>query len=149
MRDARVTYDERDQSVPEVIHNDPVWTVEAYRLSLFPCDLAWHDTGKLLNDKRTVGIADQLYRAVGRISANVCEGYSRGTARARITFYEYALGSAREARDWYYKGRHVLDAAVVVHRLELTTTIIRLSLATITQERRAEQRKRRGPDKEV
>jgi four helix bundle protein len=129
-----VNYDDWESTVPEAIRNDPVWKVEAYRLSLMLSDLSWVDAGKLLSDRRTAGICDQLYRAVGKISSNVCEGYSRGTARARITFYEYALGSARESRDWYYKGRHVLEAAVITHRFELTSTIIRLCLAMITQE---------------
>ncbi len=59
---------------------------------------------------------------------------------ARITFYEYALGSTREARDWYYKGRHALDDAVVSHRFDMTSAIIRLTLTMITAERRKARR---------
>ena len=141
-----MTYEEWEQSVPDAIRDDAVWTVEAYRLCLFLSDLAWHDAAKLLKDRRTLGICDQLYRAVGKSSSNICEGYSRGTARARITFYEYALGSTREARDWYYKGRHVLDDAVVSHRFDMTSAIIRLTLAMITAERRKARRSPRRPD---
>jgi four helix bundle protein len=141
-----MTFDDWEQTVPEAIRNDPVWKVQAYRLSLFLSDLAWHDTGKLLKDNRTLGVCDQLYRAVGKISSNICEGYSRGTARARITFYEYALGSTRESRDWYYKGRHVLDGTVVTHRFDMTSAIIRLTLSMITDERRKARRAPKRPD---
>jgi len=91
------------ETVPEEITNDTLWRVEAYRLSLFVTELGWRDATKLRQDGRTTGLSDQLYRALGSISANLAEGYSRGTGRDRARFYEYSLGSAREARDWYYK----------------------------------------------
>lgn len=105
--------------------------MEAYRLGLFAADVGWHDTTKLMRDKRTLELSDQLYRALGSISANLAEGYSRGTGRDRARFYEYALGSARESRDWYYKGRHILGPAVTTHRLSLLTQIIRLLLTMV------------------
>ena len=74
--------------------------MEAYRLGLFLSDLGWQDATRLARDRRTAAIADQLYRAVGKISSNFGEGYSRGTGKERARFYEYALGSARESRDW-------------------------------------------------
>lgn len=95
--------------------------MEAYRLGLFAADVGWHDATKLIRDKRTLELSDQLYQALGSISANLAEGYSRGTGRDRARFYEYALGSARESRDWYYKGRHILGPAVTTHRLSLLT----------------------------
>lgn len=48
---------------------------------------------------------------------------------------EYGLGSAREARDWYYKGRHVLGERVASHRMELLTHIIKSLLKIIPNER--------------
>ncbi|MBE2232103.1 MAG: four helix bundle protein [Anaerolinea sp.] len=113
-----------------------MWKVEAYRLALFVSDLSWHDTTKLAADRRTLALSDQLYRSVGSIGANVAEGYSRGTGRDRARFYEYALGSAREGRDWYYKGRHILGEKVAQHRISLVTQIIRLLLAMIPRQRR-------------
>lgn len=138
-----MTFEEWEADVPLAIREDPLWRVEAYRLSLFLSDLSWHDATKLLKDDRTKGVCDQLYRAVGKISSNIGEGYSRGTAKARILYYEYALGSTREARDWYFKGRYVLGSKVSIHRLELTTSIVKLTLASIGQERRS--RRRIGP----
>jgi four helix bundle protein len=128
-------YEEWEQGVAEEITGDSLWRVKAYRLGLFVGDVGWFDVTKLMKDRRTRGLADQLYRAVGSISANVAEGYSRGTGRDRARFYEYALGSARESRDWYHKGRRVLGERVVGHRMSLLTQIIRLLLTMIPQQR--------------
>jgi len=80
-------------------------------------------------------LADQLYRALGSVSANIAEGYSRGGGRDRTRFYEYALGSARESRDWYFKARHLLGEAVTEHRMNLQTEVIRLLLTMIPDQR--------------
>jgi len=123
------------KTVPAEITSDSLWKMEAYRLALFAADVAWHDVTKLASDRRTWEVASQLYRAVGSIEANISEGYSRGSGRDRARFYEYALGSARESRGWYYKGRHVLAEPVVEHRLRLITQIIRLLLAMVPDQR--------------
>ena len=132
-----MTYEEWERSVPEEIRADVLWRVEAYRLGLFLSDLAWEDAMVLFADRRTRSVADQVYRASGNISSNVCEGYSRSSSKSRAIHYEYALASTRETRDWYFKARHVLQARVVEHRIALATTIIRLTLTMISQERRA------------
>src|SRR3954471_13674004 len=139
---------EWEATFPDAIRTDPLWRIEAYRLSLLLSDLAWKDATKLLGDARTRLIADQLYRAVGKISSNICEGYSRGTAKARIQFYEYALGSTREARDWYFKARYVIGKKAADHRIDTTASIIRLTLTTIRQERRSARGPRKGGDDE-
>jgi four helix bundle protein len=77
----------------------------------------------------------RVYRAVGSVGANVAEGYSRGTGKDRARFYEYALGSARESRDWYFKGRFVLGEEVTQHRLNFMTEIIRLLLSIVPEQR--------------
>jgi len=130
-----MNYEDWVESIPEEIKGDSLWRVEAYRLGAFAADVGWHDVTKLIEDKRTRALADQLYRALGSISANLAEGYSRGTGKDRARFYEYALGSARESRDWYYKGRHVLGDAVTRHRLRLLTQIVRLLLTMVPQQR--------------
>jgi four helix bundle protein len=147
-----MNYGEWEKAVPEEIKGDSLWKVEAYRLGLFMADVGWYDVTKLLRDERTLGLSDQLYRALGSISANLAEGYSRGTGRDRARFYEYALGSARESRDWYYKGRRVLGETVTQHRLNLLTQVIRLLLAMIPQQRGRTLREQRvfyqtAPDK--
>jgi four helix bundle protein len=89
-----------------------------------------------MKDRRTIALSDQLYRSLGSISANLAEGYSRGTGKDRARFYEYGSGSARESRDWYYKSRHVLGEVVTQHRLQLLTQIIRLLLTMVPQQRK-------------
>lgn len=130
-----MNFQEWEKMVPEVIRGDSLWKMEAYRLALFVADIGWVDVTKLSQDNRTVRLSDQLYRALGSVSANLAEGYSRGTGLDRAKFYEYALGSARESRDWYYKGRHSLGDAVTTHRLLLLTKIIRLLLTMVPQQR--------------
>ena len=119
------------QNVPRQIQEDLLWNQEAYRLALFAADLAWQDVTKLLRDGRTIKLAAQLYDAVGSIGANISEGYSRGHQKDRARFYEYALGSARESRTWYFDGRHVLGQAVAEHRISLYTQIARLLLRMV------------------
>jgi len=130
-----VEYAEWASSVPKEITGDSLWKMEAYRLALFAADLGWHDVTTLSRDKRTLGLSDQLYRALGSISANLAEGYSRGTGKDRARFYEYALGSARESRDWYHKGRHILGEEVTTDRMRFLTQIIRLLLTMVPQQR--------------
>ena len=127
-------YREWETAVPDKIKNDSLWKMRVYRLGLFVGDLAWHDVGKI-KEARMYGLGDQLYRAAGSISANIAEGYSRGSNRDRARFYEYSLGSARESRDWYFKSRHILGEAVFQHRLNQLTEIIRLLLTIIPQQR--------------
>ncbi len=130
-----MTFAEWEQSVPAQIREDVVWKFKAYRLSLFLGDLAWHDASKLVKDKRTIGVADQLYRAAGAISADIEEGYSRLSGRDRARFYEYALGSAREARGWCYKGRYILGPDVTAHRIAVLTEIVKLLLTMVPDQR--------------
>ncbi len=130
-----MNYQEWEDSVPKTIKGDSLWKMEAYRLALFVADIGWHDATQLMKDKRTIGLSDQLYRAIGSIGANLAEGYSRGTGKDRARFYEYALGSARESRDWYYKARHLLGDKVVEYRIEQLSSIIRLLLTMIPQQR--------------
>lgn len=71
-----MTYEEWLASVPQDLTTDPLWRMEVYRLAVFAVDLAWHDVSKLAQDKRTISLADQLYRAIGSIGANIAEGYN-------------------------------------------------------------------------
>jgi four helix bundle protein len=124
-----------ESTVPAAFRQDSLWKVQGYRLSLFLADMSWSDVVESAKDRRTLGLSDQLYRSVGSIGANLAEGYSRGTGKDRSRFYEYSLGSARESRDWYYKGRHVLGDQIANNRIELLSHIIRLLLAMIPNQR--------------
>lgn len=124
------------REVPDSITGDPLWKQKAYRFALYASDLVWEDAALFQKDRRAWGISDQVVRSVGSISANIAEGYSRGGGRDRARFYEYALGSARESRDWYYKSRHLLPPEAVEKRLDLMTHLIRL-LVTMTRTERS------------
>ena len=130
-----MTYDIWLATVPHTITADPLWSMKVYRQALFLGDIAWQDVTKLSSDRRTWGLSDQLYRAIGSVGANIAEGYGRGTGKDRARFYEYALGSARESRDWYYKGRHILGDNVIQHRIALLAEIIRMLLVIIPAQR--------------
>ena len=130
-----MNYTEWEQNVPEVMKKDSVWKIEAYRLAVFVGDIGWRDVTKLSEDRRTLGVAEQLYEALGSMSANLTEGYSRGSPKDRARFYEYSLGSARENKDWYFKGRHILGEAVMLHRIKLLNQITWLLLTMIPEQR--------------
>ena len=128
-------YGSWEGAVPSSITVDPLWKMIVYRKSLFLSDMAWNDCIRLYKDKRTAALADQLYRAIGSISANIAEGYSRGTDRDRARFFEYALGSAREGRDWYFKARHTLGYELAQHRSEQLAEVISMLVALIPRQR--------------
>jgi four helix bundle protein len=131
-----MTYEEWEATVPQAITDDSLWDIKAYRFALFAADISWVDVTKLVQDHRTRALADQLYRALGSIGANLAEGYSRSSGKDLARFYEYALGSARESRDWYYKARHTLGETVIEHRLSFLTQIIRLLLIMVPDQRK-------------
>lgn len=145
MEGMRVKYEEWEQSVPESLKLDPLWRMTAYRLATLLADLAWGDVTRMMGDKRTSAIADQLYRAIGSIGANLAEGYGRSTGKERARFYEYALGSARESRHWYYQARHVLEAEAIQHRVGLLDQIIRLLVTMVPQQRESGTIRENGP----
>ena len=131
------SFEEWERSVPPTITNDVLWKMRVYRLALFAADIAWQDVTQLAQDMRTIALSDQLFRSIGSMSANIAEGYSRGSGKDRARFYEYSLGSARESRDWYYKSRHILGEAVTEHRLDLCSQIIRLLLTMLPDQHTA------------
>lgn len=139
-----MNYKEWEAGLPSVITGDPLWKVEAYRLALLALDIGWKDVTQLFQDKRTVSSADQLYRALGSIGANIAEGYGRQSHKERARFYEYALGSARESRHWYYQSRHVLAETIVAHRLDLLTQIVKLLTVMVPDQRQRGVREDQG-----
>jgi len=128
-------YQQWSASIPPELKNDNIWKFQVFRLSLFASDLAWSDVSIIYQDRRMAGLANQLYRAIGSISANISEGYSRRSGKDQARYYEYALGSAREARTWYYQARHLLLKSTFEHRIELLTRITRLLLTVIPRRR--------------
>jgi len=130
-----MTYDDWLKTVPPEITDDALWQMTVYRQALFLGELAWADVCKLAAQRKMWEVSEQLYRAVGSISANIAEGYSRAFSKDQARFYEYALGSARESRDWYYKARHLLGNEVALHRMRLIVQITRQLLKLVPQYR--------------
>lgn len=129
-------YTEWLSTVPSEITNDPIWKLEVYRLALFADDIGWNDVIALSKNNLMWGVADQLHRSLGSISANLTEGYSRSKGLDRARFFEFSLGSARESRDWYYKSRHILPVEVVKHRMELITRVVSMLAPMISHQRK-------------
>src|SRR5215216_6995852 len=145
-RAATMDYDEWAATVPEAITSDAIWRMKVYRLSLYLGDLAWDDVTRLASDPHAQSITHLLYRTVGQIGADICQGYSRGSGRDQARFYGYALGSARESRDWYFKVRHALGASLVADRLALLDEIAHLLQAIIGLQRSRSLGEDRRPD---
>ncbi len=128
-------YGDWEKEVPATLRDDALWKMKVYRYSLFLSDICWHDVSKLSKDVRTKSLSNQLYRAMGSVSANLEEGYSKKSGRDRARFYEYSLGSARESRGWYYRARHVLGEEVSTHRISLLSEVIKMLLKIVPEER--------------
>jgi four helix bundle protein len=138
------SYEEWEGQVPSVIKEDTLWRMGVYRLALFLADLVWHDTSKLARKPHMRSVADQLFRSGGGISAHIAEGYSRSSGKDQARFYEYGLGSSREARDWYFKSRHELGPRVTEHRISLLTRIIQQLLRIVPAARKRNIREERA-----
>ena len=63
------------------------------------------------------------------------EGFGRGYGKDYARFLRIAIGSAREARGWYFRGRHLLKPEVTEHRFELLRSVI-AGLVTIAGQQR-------------
>ncbi len=128
-------FEEWEAQVPGSIRQDPLWQFQVYPKALFLFDLAWEDTERMMKDPRGRVIATQLIRSVSSICANLEEGHGRGFGAENAYFQRVALGSAREARGWYYRGRRFLSPEVLRHRFQLLDEII-ASLVLSSQEQR-------------
>ena len=126
---------EWEATVPETIRRDPIWRTPAYRYAVWIGALAKRDVLELDAQRVYRNDADQLLRAVDSISANLAEGYGRSTGRERARFYDFAKGSAREARDWYFKLIDLLGRERVEERVAVLDRIIRILTAIIPRER--------------
>ena len=132
-----VRFSEWERQIADGRRNDPLWRMRVHRLASYLATESWRDASRLAACKVTASVADQLYRSVGSIVANIAEGYSRSSPLDRARILEYALGSAREAREWYLRSAPVLGDDVVRARQEILDEILRLLLATIPRIRKS------------
>ena len=132
---ATLNYEEWLAQVPESIKQDSLWNFKVYPKALLLSDLVWNDTDQMIQDPRGKAIAGQLIRSVGSICANIEEGHGRGFGKDNAYFQRVALGSARESRGWYYRGRRFLDPKVSDHRIRLLDEIIAALVLSSNQQR--------------
>jgi four helix bundle protein len=78
----------------------------------------------------------QFIDSSGSIAANIEEGFGRGYGKDYARFLKISLGSARETRGWYYRGRHVYESDLLNHRINLADEIIANLIVVIDQQRR-------------
>jgi four helix bundle protein len=121
--------------VPECLKRDSLWSFQVYPKALFLSDLAWEDCGAMMKDPRGRAIAEQMIRSAGSIPANLEEGFGRGFGKDNAYFQRIALGSARETRGWYYRGRRLLTEEVLKHRLALVSEIIAILVPATAYQR--------------
>jgi four helix bundle protein len=124
---------EWERAVGVGVSGDPLWTVQAYRLSLYIIECHTFDRRSAAGYSAAPTV-DQLTRALGSIAANIAEGYSRSTSADRMRFYGYALGSTREAITWYNTLRIELGSTVD-ERQALLIQVRRLLLTTLRRSR--------------
>lgn len=121
--------------LPPCMRSDAVNHLAAYRLARGTADAGWEHVTVLAGDQRTRQLASQLFRALGSVCANLVEAYSRSSGRDRARLLEYALGSARESREWYWHGRHVLGAEATQEAISRLAEVIRLLLVYVRDQR--------------
>jgi four helix bundle protein len=131
-----------EKTCPDAITSDSIWTLDAYRASLYLLDLARRDMRPAGKPHLDFGLRGQLLQAAGSVSANLAEGYSRSTRADRLRFYAYALGSIRECLTWYYAVGDELPATVFADRLLLLARVRSLLLGLIRSTRGRTQRSR-------
>ena len=128
------------EGVAREIKKGPVWRFYGYRKALFLYDLVWRDCDHWQKERCGWAIIDQIIRSAGSISANIEEGHGRGWGRDQARFLKFALGSARETKGWYWRGRALLPDAVLQHRLALLDEIIALLVTEIKRQRKIGKR---------
>jgi len=116
-----------------MITSDVIWKLDAYRAALFLIHMSRADRAALQRADRA--LASQLRRAIGSVSANLSEGYSRWTRPDRLRLLGYALGSVRECVTWYEDSRDLLADEVIDERLRLVTRVRSLLLGLIRSQR--------------
>jgi hypothetical protein len=121
-----MNYGEWEGKVPQEIKSDPLWRLEIYRLGLFIVDIGWHDTTRLIRDRRTRALAAQLSQALGAISTSIANSYSRPSREERVRFYTDAVRAVSQSSALYYEGRHVLGENITWHRRTLLAQLARM-----------------------
>lgn len=118
---------------------DPLLRYPYYVKALAFYDAVIEDTSLAQRDHRWRVIVGQLVRAAGSISANIEEGYGRGTPAEFVHRLRIARGEAMECSGWYRRANRFLPAALIQSRRQQVGEIIALLTANIkTLEQKAQ-----------
>jgi four helix bundle protein len=131
-----------ESSPPPELRGDPMWRLPAYRIASFLAVVCREDAVALRRGRCTDWQIEQLKQSVDSIGANISEGYGRLHGRDRARCYTLALGSAREARDWYRKSAAPLGEDTAQGRTHLLTRAVKILTAAIPRERAGESEQR-------
>lgn len=136
MHSLQQRFEEWQSRTPPDLVGDPIWRLTAYRISCFLADVVLHEDVQLLFRRGVSGHkVSQLESAVESISANISEGYSKFSGKERARYFETALASAREAREWYRRSTRWLGESESEARRLLLVQIIRILTTAVPQER--------------
>jgi four helix bundle protein len=146
MRNLAQELTEFERCPPVELEGDPIWRLPAYRIGAFLAEVARTDCALLRRFPPYIERANQLQAAVDAIPANITEGYGKISGKDRARFYEVALSSAREAREWYRRVRDPVGHEEALGRALLLTRIIKILTVAIPEERAgaSEERIRRA-----
>src|SRR5262249_33636120 len=123
---------------------DPLLRYPFYVKALDFYEAVMGDTDRPIRDRRWQVITLQLVRSTGSISANIEEGYGRGTPQEFAHRLKIARGEAYESRGWYWRSRRFLPVDLLNTRRQQLGEIIALLSANIaTFERKAQQDRKR------
>ena len=101
-------------------------------------DAVMDDTGRKLPDERWMVVVNQVVRSAGSISANIEEGYGRGTSKEFAYRLRIARGEAYESKGWYRRSQHFLPAGLIQQRQQQAGELIALLSSMIrTLERKS------------
>jgi four helix bundle protein len=118
--------------------NEPLMRYPFYVKALEFYDHVIEDTDRRISDERWKVIVRQLVRSAGSISANIEEGYGRGTSQEFAHRLKIARGEANESRGWYRRARRFLPVELIADRRKEVGIIIALLSANInTLERKS------------
>jgi len=94
-------------------------------------DRVMDDTDIPISDERWRVIVKQVVRSAGSISANIEEGYGRGTSQEFAHRLKIARGEACESKGWYRRSKKILPAEHIACRRREAGEIIALLTSTI------------------
>lgn len=114
-----MNYQMWEKSVPPQIRGDAVWTLEAYRLSLFVADVGWHDANELAKHRRTIKLGGEMLESLGGVPSALARSVGRSVPGEAALAREDALAAARATCSWYFQCRHVLGQEIVMHRVRI------------------------------